>query len=175
MGYRVGKLSPPQRAEMADGEHELQAYEPPTRSSRANERHELAGRRARLNDRARTPGRISTRIGAALREVHRAPSCSTPVARERRRPAKIGMPRGSRRGLIGVFLGRQEGGRQALEMRSAIRKLEIDCAAVGLRARLLTRRGHRASRSRACARAAASRSALRPSEPTGHSGRLCRR
>ena len=131
LAYPDGKLDAPQIAELAAGEHELQAYELADAIVAGNERHALAVAE-RLTEQGEAPGRLLYAVVRRLREVHRAAELLDAGVSESDAAGRMGMPPWLAKRMISAA---KKAGRQALEDAiCAFARLEIDLRGGGLRA-----------------------------------------
>src|SRR3954471_17068790 len=129
--YPDGKLDSQQLAELAAGEHELQAYELADAIVAGNQRHALAVAE-RLTTQGETPGRLLYAVVRRLRDVHRAAELLDAGITESDAAGKLGMPPWLAKRIISAA---KKAGRQALEDAiCAFARLEIDLRGGGLRA-----------------------------------------
>ena len=131
LAYPEGKLSPQQVAEMAAGEHELQAYELADAIVAGNERHALAVAE-RLTVQGEAPGRLLYSVVRRLRDVHRAAELLDAGVSESDAAGKLGMPPWLAKRMISA--AKKAGSRALEDAICAFAKLEIDLRGGGLRA-----------------------------------------
>ncbi|HEX6713297.1 MAG TPA: DNA polymerase III subunit delta [Thermoleophilaceae bacterium] len=131
LAYPEGKLDARQLAEMAAGEHELQAYELADAIVAGDQRHALAVAE-RLTVQGEAPGRLLYSVVRRLRDVHRAAELLDAGMTESEAAGKLGMPPWLAKRMISAA---KKAGRHALENAiCAFAKLEIDLRGGGLRA-----------------------------------------
>jgi DNA polymerase-3 subunit delta len=131
LAYPEGKLDAAQIAELAAGEHELQAYELADAIVAGNHRHALAVAE-RLTAQGEAPGRLLYSVVRRLREVHRAAELLDSGVSENDAAGKLGMPPWLAKRIISAA---KKTSRHALEDAiCAFAKLEIDLRGGGLRA-----------------------------------------
>jgi DNA polymerase-3 subunit delta len=131
LAYPEGKLTPQQVAEMAAGEHELQAYELADAIVAGNERHALAVAE-RLTVQGEAPGRLLYSVVRRLRDVHRAAELLDAGVSESDAAGKLGMPPWLAKRMISA--AKKAGSRALEDAICAFAKLEIDLRGGGLRA-----------------------------------------
>ena len=129
--YPEVKLSAQEVAEMAAGEHELQAYELADLIVAGDQRNALAVAE-RLSAQGEAPGRLLYSVVRRLREVHRAAELLDAGIRENEAAGMLGTAPWLAKKHIAAA---KKAGRQALEDAiCAFAKLEIDLRGGGLRA-----------------------------------------